>query len=115
MRIPINRLVIDRCRAQTSVSFKIKTADWIPEPIRDNLENIHRTRLSPDGTLTIRSNKTDKSTLNLADCLDRLRCYISEAAQPPEPDNRETIEMRREKLDRAAVDKLAEIQWPGVL
>lgn len=120
--IPMKKLIIDACRAsgpggqhvnkkntKVSVSFHLKSADWLPEETRQKLEDIHKNRISADGFLTIRSDKTRKQTLNIADCIDKLRCYISEAEQPPEPEESiETIEIRRKRLERAAIERLAE-------
>lgn len=127
--IPIKRLIIDACRSsgpggqhvnkkntKVSVSFHLKTADWIPEETRQKLETIHKNRLTADGHLVIRSDKTRKQTLNLADCIDKLRCYISEAEQPPEPElSLETIELRRKSLERAAIERLAEKRHKSVI
>lgn len=118
--IPIKRLIVDSCRAsgpggqhvnkkntKVSVSFHLESADWLPEETRQRLADIHKTRLSKEGFLTIRSDKTRSQTLNTADCLDRLRCYISEAEQPPAPElSLETIEIRRQQLERAAAERL---------
>lgn len=120
--IPIKRLVIDACRSsgpggqnvnkkntKVSVSFHLETADWLPDETRKKLSEIHASKLSKEGFLTIRSDKTRTQTLNLADCMDRLRCYISEAEQPPEPElSLETIETRRLQLERATAERLRE-------
>lgn len=120
--IPIKNLVIDACRSsgpggqnvnkrntKVSISFHIKSADWLPEETRERLAEIHKNRIGKDGYLTIRSDKTRTQTLNQADCMDKLRCYISEAEQPPEPElSLETIELRRAREERAAAERLKE-------
>ena len=118
--IPVKKLIIDSCRAsgpggqhvnkkntKVGVSFHLKTADWLPNETRDKLAQLHKANLNKDGYLTIRSDKTRSQTLNVADCMDKLRAYISEAEQPPEPeDSLETIEIRRQQLERAAAERL---------
>lgn len=120
--IPIKRLIIEACRSsgpggqhvnkkntKVSVSFHLQSADWLPEETRNKLADLHKANISKDGMLTIRSDKTRTQTLNLADCMDRLRCYISEAEQPPEPElSLETIELRRQRLERASAERLRE-------
>lgn len=120
--IPIKKLVIDACRSsgpggqhvnkkntKVSVSFHLQSADWLPEETRNKLADIHKSSISKDGFLTIRSDKTRTQTLNVADCMDKLRCYISEAEQPPEPElSKETIEQMRQRLERAAAERLRE-------
>ena len=55
--------------------------------------------------LTVRSDKTRHRTLNIADCLDKLRAYISEAEQPP-PASQETLETKRRRMELAAAELL---------
>lgn len=118
--IPIKKLIIDSCRSsgpggqhvnkkntKVQVSFHLASADWLPQETRDNLAQIHKSRLTKDGYFNIRSDKTREQTLNIADCMDKLRCYISEAEQPPEPEvSLETIETKRLQLERAAARRI---------
>lgn len=118
--IPMKRLIIDSCRStgpggqnvnkrntRVSVSFHLESADWLPSETRDKMAELHKSRLNKDGFLTIRSDKTRAQTLNIADCMDKLRCYISEAEQPPEPElSLETIELRRQQQERASANRL---------
>ena len=125
--IPIKKLVIDSCRAsgpggqhvnkkntKVSVSFHLSSADWLPEETRSRLAQIHQSNISKSGMLTIRSDKTRSQTLNVADCMDKLRAYISEAEQPPEPEvSLETIELRRQQLEWAAAERIKEKRIRG--
>lgn len=120
--IPIKRLIIESCRSsgpggqnvnkkntKVSVSFHLASADWLPENTRAKMAEYHKTRLNHEGFLTIRSEKTKTQTLNIADCIDKLRAYISEAEQPPQPEpDQETIEMKRRQLERATAERLKE-------
>lgn len=49
-------------------------------------------------------------TLNLAHCLDKLHCFISEAERSSDLELPETIESRRQDLERTAVECLKEIK-----
>lgn len=127
--IPIKRLVIDSCRSsgpggqhvnkkntKVSVSFHLPSADWLPEETRAKLADLHKSRLSKDGYFTLRSDKTRAQTLNIADCMDRLRCYISEAEQPPEPElSLETIEIRRQQQEKASAERLRQKRMKSML
>ena len=118
--IPIKKLIIESCRSsgpggqhvnkkntKVSVSFHLTSADWLHEETKNKLSEIHKGNLNKDGFLTIRSDKTRSQTLNIADCMDKLRSYISEAEQPPAPElSLETIEKRREQLERASAERL---------
>lgn len=127
--IPVKKLIIDACRSsgpggqhvnkkntKVSVSFHVETADWLPEETRKRMSEIHASNISKEGYLTVRSDKTRTQTLNLADCMDRLRCYISEAEQPPEPElSLETIEKRRLQLERAAAERLRDKRMQSMI
>lgn len=127
--IPFKKLIVDSCRAsgpggqhvnkkntKVSVSFHVATADWLTEETRNKLQEIHRTKISKEGFLTIRSDKTRTQTLNIADCIDKLRCYISEAEQPPEPElSLETIELKRQQLERASAERLKEKRMKSMI
>jgi protein subunit release factor B len=107
--IPIKRLVIQKTikDAKVSVSFNVTSADWLPDETRQNLLQLHKPGIAKDGTLTIRSDKTRSQTLNVADCLDRIRAYISEAEQSPSAESLpETIESKRLRLEKAAAERL---------
>lgn len=121
--IPIKKLIIDACRSsgpggqhvnkkntKVSVSFHLESADWLPDETKSRLADIHKSRITKEGFLTVRSDKTRAQTLNIADCMDRLRCFISEAEQPPPQEllSIETIETRRRNLERATAERLKE-------
>lgn len=127
--IPIKRLIIEACRStgpggqnvnkkntKVSVSFHLESADWLPDETRSKLADIHKTRINKEGYFIIRSDKTRAQTLNVADCMDKLRCYISEAEQPPEPElSLETIEIRRQRLEKATAERLQEKRHNSML
>lgn len=108
MIIPIRKLLIETTRSRVAVGFHLASADWLPEDTRKKMLQLHEANLGQDGFLRVRSDKTRSRTLNIADCMDKLRCYISEATQPPPLEQQliETIETRRLKLDRASADRL---------
>lgn len=101
---------------KVSVSFHLESADWISDETRGKLANIHRSRINKDGFLTIRSDKTRAQTLNVADCLDKLRAYISEAEQPPQPELFvDTLEIRRKQLETATAERLRDKRMQSMI
>jgi hypothetical protein len=66
----------------------------------------HTNSISKEGVWTIRSDKTRSQTLNVADCIDKLRCYIAEVEQPPPQISVETLEKKRLSIERAAAERL---------
>ncbi|XP_053211043.1 peptidyl-tRNA hydrolase ICT1, mitochondrial-like [Panonychus citri] len=118
--IPVDKLTVTRVRAskpggqnvnksntKVTITFKLSEADWIPEPVRDKLALLHKNSINKEGEWIIRSQKTRTSSLNLADCMDKLRVYITEAEESiPPPEDPVTIEMRRERYEKAAQERL---------
>lgn len=127
--IPIKKILIDACRSsgpggqnvnkrntKITLSFHLESVDWLANETKTRLAEIHKNKLSKEGFLIIRSDKTRTQTLNIADCLDKLRCYISEAEQPPAPElSLETIELKRKRLERAAMERLKEKRHASLL
>ena len=117
--IPTNKLTItyagsggpggqhmQKSHTKVCISFHLASADWIPESARSKLSALHKNNINKEGIWAIKSDKTRTTTLNLADCLDKLRCYITEAMiKDPEP-SIETMEMKRKKAERAAARRL---------
>lgn len=118
--IPIQKLLVEACRSsgpggqhinkkntKVSVSFHLSSADWLPKETRDKLGESLAGRIGKDGYLTIRSEKTREQTLNIADCMDKLRSYINEAERPKKPEpTLEESETRKRQLERANAERL---------
>ncbi|XP_075678839.1 large ribosomal subunit protein mL62 isoform X1 [Dermatophagoides pteronyssinus] len=118
--IPINQLDISYCTSsgpggqnvnrnftKVTVKLHLPTANWIPDDIKDRITELHKNSINKDGYWLIRSDKTRQQLLNVADCMDKLRCYIAEAAKPPnlEP-SFETLEKQRQDRERASIRRL---------
>jgi len=54
----------------------------------------------------IRSDKTRAQVINLADCMDKLRCYITEVSKPIYKPSIESLEKIRENREKAAIRRL---------
>lgn len=66
----------------------------------------HKNSINKEGLWIIRSDKTRTQMLNVADCMDKLRCYITEASQPIRKPSQETLDAIRECRERAAINRL---------
>ena len=117
-----------KTNTKVSVSFHLESADWIPETTRNELMRIvscdsfslvfsllmplmleqHRKSINKDGFWAVKSERTRAQTLNLADCLDKIRCYIQEATIETPVVPFELLEERRSRAERAAAARLQE-------
>lgn len=66
----------------------------------------HKNSLSREGCLIVRSDKTRSQHLNIADCMDKIRCYITEAERPPKQISTETLEKIKEGVEKANAARL---------
>jgi hypothetical protein len=53
--------------------------------------------------------------MNLADCMDKIRCYITEASKPIPKPSFETLEMIRERREKAAINRLQQKRIRSVI
>lgn len=121
---------VNRVQTKVSVKFNLEQAEWIPEQVRARFADLvcfdsffvvhnfdstaflrlvrkHKNSINKEGYFMVKSDKTRQQSLNIADCLDKLRCYLTEAAQPThlEP-SAETLEQVRQRRERASIRRL---------
>ncbi|KAJ6216130.1 hypothetical protein RDWZM_007287 [Blomia tropicalis] len=98
---------VNRVHTKVTVKFHVQSADWIPDEVKKRISELHKNSINKDGYWLIRSDKTRQQSLNLADCMDKLRCYVAEATKPPilEPTH-ETLEIIKARRERAAIRRL---------
>ena len=66
----------------------------------------HKNSLTKDGNWIIRSDKTRSQHLNVADCMDKIRCFIVELEKPPKQLSDETIEKIKEGVEKSNAARL---------
>ncbi|XP_017491745.1 PREDICTED: peptidyl-tRNA hydrolase ICT1, mitochondrial-like [Rhagoletis zephyria] len=98
---------VNRLYTKATVKLNLASADWIPDEVKTRIQDLHKNSINKEGEWLIRSDKTRQQTLNLADCMDKLRCYIAEAANSPKVEpSFETLEMIRVRREKAAIRRL---------
>lgn len=86
---------------KVDVRFNVETADWIPEVARKKImEDL--TKLTKDGFLIIRSDKTRSQQMNLADALEKIRNIIRDGEKPELESSPESIERARKMHEKSA-------------
>ncbi|CAH2236496.1 peptidyl-tRNA hydrolase ICT1, mitochondrial [Pararge aegeria] len=97
---------VNKVHTKVDLRFKLSEADWIPAEIRDKMIELHSNKLTKEGYLILRSDVTRTQQLNLADCLQKLRNMIRDAAvtkREPTPETEERIRQRQLKASRLRV------------
>lgn len=114
---------VNKVNTKVDLRFKVESAKWLNDEVRQKLIDnvswwkIHQlvgtylvmipntltnclqnvNKLTKDGYLVIRSEKTRSQQLNLADAMERLRSLIWKAAEPEPKKSEETIEKMRRR------------------
>ncbi|CAH0564547.1 unnamed protein product [Brassicogethes aeneus] len=98
---------VNKVNTKVDVRFKIESAKWINDDIKPKLLEKFKEKITKEGYLVFRSDLTRSQQLNLADCLEKIRCSIRNSLyEKPEP-TPETEEKIRRRFERAARERLA--------
>ncbi|XP_023727423.1 peptidyl-tRNA hydrolase ICT1, mitochondrial [Cryptotermes secundus] len=94
---------VNKVNTKVDLRFHVASAEWISQDIKQRILDEHSAKITKEGFLVIRSDKTRFQQLNLADALERLRTLIRAIAEPPKevsPETEEKLRKRREKNAR---------------
>jgi len=94
---------VNKVNTKVDLRFHVASAEWLSQDIRDRILEQHKTKITKEGFLVIRSDKTRFQQLNLADALEHLRTLIRSLVEPPNevsPESEEKLRKRREKNAR---------------
>ncbi|XP_070379936.1 large ribosomal subunit protein mL62-like [Dermacentor albipictus] len=89
---------------RVEIRVHLDSARWISQEARDRLRLTCKPFIDSRGNLVFASDKTRKKSINLADCLDKLRCMLRELSRPPPnnvPETRFTLRAKHERLAAA--------------
>jgi len=99
---------VNKVNTKVDLRFKLETAKWLNDEVRRKLINANLNRLTKEGYLVIRSEKTRSQQLNLADAVERLRSLIWKAVEPEPQQSEETVEKIRRRMEQANRKRLAD-------
>ncbi|XP_021198674.3 large ribosomal subunit protein mL62 [Helicoverpa armigera] len=98
---------VNKVHTKVDLRFKPSEADWLHPDIKSKLIELQGNKLSKDGYLIIRSDSTRSQQLNLADCMQKLRNMIRDAAVTKREPSPETVEKIRQRHLKAARMRVA--------
>ncbi|XP_025404786.1 peptidyl-tRNA hydrolase ICT1, mitochondrial [Sipha flava] len=105
---------VNKVQTKVDLRFKVESAKWLNDEVRQKLIDNNRNKLTKDGYLVIRSEKTRTQQLNLADAMERLRSLIWKAAEPEPKPSEETIEKIRRRVEKANRMRLIEKKMKSI-
>ncbi|KAK4874881.1 hypothetical protein RN001_014241 [Aquatica leii] len=97
---------VNKINTKVDLRFHLESADWLSTNVRKALQSQLKTRITADGFLIFRSDVTRSQQLNLADCLNKLRCAIHKALEPEPVQSPETAERLRRRYEKAMENRL---------
>ncbi|KAG8227130.1 hypothetical protein J437_LFUL001674 [Ladona fulva] len=99
---------VNTLNSKVDLRFHVESADWLSSEVRAKLMEMNKTKISKEGFLILRSEKTRSQQLNVADIMQKLRAIIRAAEAEPEPISEESEERARKRKLKAARLRLQE-------
>ena len=103
---------VNKANTKATLRWSVGSSPSLPEAVRERFLDRHRRRISSTGELVISSQRFRDRGRNVADCLEKLRKMLQEAAAPPQHrratrPTRASVEQRlRSKRAKAARKEL---------
>lgn len=121
--IPLDRLMISYSRSsgpggqnvnkvnsKAEVRFHLASAEWIAEPVRQQIALKHRNKINKAGELILTSECSRYQFRNLAQCLQKIRDMIAEASQsssePSQESSRERAALHKARVENMNRERL---------
>ena len=76
---------VNKVNSKATLRWSIRSSPSIPDDVRQRLMAKHARLVALSGDLLITSQRFRDSGRNVADCLEKLRALLVEAATPPKP------------------------------
>jgi len=93
---------VNKLNTKALLRWPVMSSPSLPETVRKRLIGKHRRRVTSDGDFLVVSQRYRDAGRNTADCLEKLRAMLAEAAAPPPPKRKPTKPTRgavRRRLD----------------
>jgi ribosome-associated protein len=74
---------VNKVATKAELRFVVSEADWIPEPIRERFQELHKNRINTAGELVVTCHEERSQELNLARALKKLASLLHQACFVP--------------------------------
>ncbi|XP_076458371.1 large ribosomal subunit protein mL62-like [Babylonia areolata] len=100
---------VNKVNTKVEMRFHVASASWLAEDIKSRLIEMENSRITKEGFLILKSDRTRKQILNQADVMDKLRTMVFRAAAAkPRGLTDEEIELRDKRLHKSKEHALKE-------
>ena len=90
---------VNKVNTKVTLRWAVERSPSLPEGVRRRFVERYRRRITREGELVLTSQRFRDQGRNTADCLEKLRAMLSEAARPPRP-RRSTRPSRAQRAKR---------------
>jgi ribosome-associated protein len=93
---------VNRRNTKTTLRWPVVSSRSLPDAVRQRFLARHRRRITAEGEVVVTSQRFRDAGRNVADCLEKLREMLAEAAEPPKTrkPTRPTRSSARRRLER---------------
>ncbi|XP_060065366.1 large ribosomal subunit protein mL62-like [Ylistrum balloti] len=82
---------VNKVSSKVNAKFHLESATWIPDWIKEKVQEQQKHHIDKEGYLRISSEKTRKQIMNKADCLDQIRSMIFKSTVKPKEHSPEDL------------------------
>lgn len=102
---------VNKVNTKATLRWAVASSPSLPEDVRQRLMVTRRRRITSGGELLVTSQRFRDAGRNVADCLEKLRAMLAEAAEPPKrrkptKPTRASVRRRLEQKGRRSRKKL---------
>ncbi|TPX58137.1 hypothetical protein PhCBS80983_g03334 [Powellomyces hirtus] len=72
---------VNKVNTKVDMRFPLKTVEWVPEPVKAQLREMHAGRINKRAEFVVSSERHRTQHHNLEDCIDKLHAMITSAAE----------------------------------
>jgi ribosome-associated protein len=76
---------VNKVNSKATLRWPVLASPSLPDPVRQRLLRKYGSRITSSGDLLVTSQRFRDAGRNVADCLEKLRGMLAEAARPPKP------------------------------
>merc|ERR1712038_137911 len=99
---------VNKVNTKVEIRFHVESADWLSSDAKERIRDTENTRITNDGYLIVRSEKTRKQLLNQADCMEKIREIVRRAEKEPFVPSEEDLAVKAQRLEKARRGMLRE-------
>merc|ERR1712038_2242033 len=99
---------VNKVNTKVEVRFHVDSMNWLAADVKEKIKHNEASKISNDGYLIVRSERTRKQFLNQADCMEKIREIVRNAMKKPYEPTQEELDLKERRLEKARRGMLRE-------